>query len=163
MAVDGTTAIIGANMDQVDGIQTGSAYLFDVTSGQQLHKLLASDAGVGDLFGDAVDIEGNLAIIGASRHEVAGVLTGGAYLFDVSSGQELAKLTAPDGMSVDFFGDAVAIGKNAAIVGAMFQDSAGPDAGAAYFYSVVPEPNCFAVVALVVSLVLPVRMRRRGM
>jgi len=162
VAVDGNTAIIGANMDRVDGIQTGSAYLFNLTTGVQLHKLLASDAGAGDLFGDAVDVEGELAIVGASRHKDSGVLTGGAYLFDLSSGQELAKLAAPDGMPVDFFGDAVAIGTSAAIVGAMFQDSAGLDAGAAFFYSVVPEPNSLTTIVLFGSTWLPVRMRRRG-
>ena len=44
-------------------------------------KLTASDAAVGDVFGFAVSISGNRAIIGAHQDQEAGPLSGSAYIF----------------------------------------------------------------------------------
>ena len=41
VAISGTTAIIGAVWDDDNGSQSGSAYLFDITTGKQITKLLS--------------------------------------------------------------------------------------------------------------------------
>ncbi|MBN1554699.1 MAG: FG-GAP repeat protein [Phycisphaerae bacterium] len=125
VAIHGTTAIVGAYGDNDDA---GSAYLYNVTTGQELHKLTASDAGTNDEFGNAVSISGNYAIVGAySDNSYAG----SAYLYNVATGQELHKLTASETESYDNFGNSVGISGNTAIVGAPFHDGS----GAAYLFN----------------------------
>ena len=71
---------MGALSDDA-GFKSGSAYLFDATTGNQLAKLTASDAAPGDEFGFSVAISGNTAIVGASQDDDAGSNSGSAYLF----------------------------------------------------------------------------------
>ena len=48
VAISGTTALVGAQTDDDNGISSGSAYLFDTTTGAQVTKLLPGDGGAGD-------------------------------------------------------------------------------------------------------------------
>ena len=122
VAVSGNYTIISAVQDDDnDENGSGSAYIYNVTNGNQVHKLTASDAGSGDQFGKSVDISGNYAIVGASTNDDDGSNSGSAYIFNVTTGAELHKLTASDGAANDRFGCAVAIDGNYAIVGAKNQ------------------------------------------
>ena len=103
-AISGNRAIIGSVLDDDDGNQSGSAYLFDVTSGTELWKLTASDAAAEDNFGHAVGISGNRAIVGSLYDDDDGNRSGSAYLFDVPSGTQLSKLNASDAAAEDLFG-----------------------------------------------------------
>jgi len=132
VAISGNIAIVGADGDDDAGELSGSAYLFDVTTGQQLRKLTASDAAAGDRFGSSVAVDGNIAIVGASRRNNG---DGAAYLFDVTTGQELFKLTASD-PAFRVFGSSVAISGNIAVVGAPLDVHAGVSAGSAYLFDV---------------------------
>ncbi|MEM8494339.1 MAG: PQQ-binding-like beta-propeller repeat protein [Planctomycetota bacterium] len=134
VAIGGNTAIVGAYGDDDDGSFSGSAYVFDATTGQQLRKLTASDAGTNDYFGFSVGISNNTAIIGAVFDSDVAASAGSAYLFDTTSGDELLKLTASDAESGDFFGRSVAISGTTAIVGADGDDDAGSSTGSAYFF-----------------------------
>ena len=88
---------------------SGAAYLFDVTTGQQLLKFAApSKFAVG--FGWSVALNSTTALVGA-RNENA------AYLFDLETGQMLKKLTGPTRSSQ--FGASVAINDNFAVIGAV--------------------------------------------
>jgi|GEM_PF-1195351 len=134
VAIDGNIAIVGARRADGAGLNSGSAYLFDVTTGAELMKLTASDAAAGDEFGYAVKINGNLAIVGAYLDDGAGVNSGSAYVFDVTTGEELLKLTAPDAAAGDEFGRAVGISGYTAVVSSENDDEAGIDSGSAYVY-----------------------------
>ncbi len=136
VAISGGIAIIGAVGDDDAGSGSGSAYLFDVATGQQLHKLTADDAAAQDFFGFTVAMSGAIAIVGAHGDDDAGSDSGSAYLFDVITGQQLHKLTADDAEAVDFFGNSVAISGDVAIVGARFDDDAGNSSGSAYLFDV---------------------------
>jgi WD40 repeat protein len=114
-------------------VQAGAAYLFDITTGQQLSKLTSSDGQQSDRFGDSVAISGNLAIVGSRFHDGAGENSGAAYVFDLTTGQQLRKLTASDAAPGDWFGFKVDISGNTAIVGA---PNSGP-AGKAYLFDVI--------------------------
>ncbi|MEE8156071.1 MAG: FG-GAP repeat protein, partial [Phycisphaerales bacterium] len=136
VAISGPTAIVGAWRDDDNGINSGSAYLFDVSTGRQLFKLLADDGEVGDRFGESVAISGTTAIIGARTH----ALIGAAYLFDANTGAQIAKLLPDDGVGGDQFGVSVAIsdppGKETAIVGAWLDDDNGQASGSAYVFDI---------------------------
>ncbi len=117
VAISGNTALVGARRDDDGGSDSGSAYLFDVNTGSQLAKLTASDAAEGDRFGFSVAISGNTALVGARRDDDGGFDSGSAYLFDVTTGNQIAKLTADDAEAEDWLGSSVAINGNTALVG----------------------------------------------
>ena len=124
VGISGGTAIVGARYDDDAGEDSGSAYLFDVTTGNQLFKLTASDAAADDRFGQSVGISGGMAIVGAIGNDDAGSESGSAYLFDVTTGKQLFKLTASDAAAGDQFGYSVAISGTIAVVGAFLDDDA---------------------------------------
>ena len=141
VAISGSTAIVGARLDDDAGSSSGSAYLFDITTGTQIAKLTASDAAAGDYFGRSVAISGSTAIVGANADDDAGRSSGSAYLFDITTGTQIAKLTASDAAASDSFGQSVAISGSTAIFGAGGNDDAGTDSGSAYLYSgAAPAP-----------------------
>ncbi len=99
VAISGTTAIVGADSDDDYGINSGSAYLFDTTTGRQIAKLLPKDGASGHEFGFSVAISGATAIVGKRLDNDNGTFSGSAYLFDISNPAnptQIAKLLAKD-------------------------------------------------------------------
>ena len=134
VAVDGDRIVVGHSFDDANGVQSGSAYVFD-TSGNQLVKLLADDGAAVDLFGRAVAIDGDRIVVGAPYDDDYGSFSGSAYVFD-ASGNQLAKLLPDDGAVADQFGTAVAIDGDRIVIGAYGDDDAGRDSGSAYVFDV---------------------------
>ena len=133
VAISGATAIVGAYLD--GGNDTGSAYLFDTTTGEQIAKLLPKDgAATDDYFGLSVAISGGTAIVGVIADDDNGFNSGSAYLFDTTTGEQIAKLLANDGVAFDNFGSSVAIFGVTAIVGA-WRDN-GNKSGSAYLFDI---------------------------
>ena len=99
-------------------------------------KLTAPDAELGDEFGRAIAVQGNVAVVGAPNDAAAGYGTGAAYVFEkTTSGWQLQqKLTAHDSSSYSFFGTSVAIDGDRIVVGAYGDQNAGNYAGAAYVF-----------------------------
>ncbi|MCA9259620.1 MAG: FG-GAP repeat protein, partial [Planctomycetales bacterium] len=147
VTISGEVVVVGANLDDDHGNGSGSAYVFDATTGQQQFKLTASDAGRSAFFGHSVDVSGHVAIVGAHGNGAAGFNAGAAYLFDVTNGQQLFQLTASDAHVDDWFGWSVGISGNVAIVGARYADEAGVNAGAAYLFDVATGQQLFKLTA----------------
>jgi hypothetical protein len=139
---DGNTAIIGANLDDDKGTDSGSVYIYTRagSSWSQQAKLVPADGAVNDRFGRSVAIssDGNTAIIGAFSDD-KGTDSGSAYIYTRagSSWSQQAKLVPADGAADDRFGISVAISGdgNTAIIGAYFDDDKGTDSGSAYIYT----------------------------
>lgn len=139
VAISGETAVIGAM--QADGTlaNQGAAYAYvrSGTAWTQQQKLTASDPAGFAQFGYSVDISGETAIIGSRLARVgANANQGAAYVF-VRTGTtwyEQQKLTAPDGVPNDFFGESVTISGEIAVAGAPEADVAAADQGAAYTF-----------------------------
>ena len=134
VGISGAIAIVGAPFDDDNGGLSGSAYLFDSTTGRQLAKLLPNDGTGGDYFGTSVAISGGIAIIGARRDDDNGTNSGSAYLFDTTFGRQFFKLLPDDGAEFDSFGSSVAISGDIAIVGARYDDDNGDKSGSAYLF-----------------------------
>ncbi|MEN0110373.1 MAG: FG-GAP repeat protein, partial [Planctomycetota bacterium] len=134
VAIDGGVAIVGAEYDDDNGNASGSAYLFDVATGQQTVKLTPDDGDREARFGYRVAIDGGVALVGAPRDDGNGINSGAAYLFDVATGRQTAKLTAADPVAQDHFGSSVAIDGGVAIVGAPYDGDNGFASGAAYLF-----------------------------
>ena len=142
VAISGDTALVGAPNDAVGAnLNQGSVYVF-IRSGStwnQQAQLFASDGAAGDGFGSSVALDGDTAVIGAETDDVfANTDQGTAYVF-VRSGTtwtEQAHLYANDGSARDrdFFGNAVAVQGDTAIVGAFLNDSFNVNQGSAYVF-----------------------------
>jgi hypothetical protein len=156
LAADGTTALIGADLDRDPNRElAGSAYVFTRAQGadgwSQQQKLSAGDGG-GDL-GDSVALsaDGATALIGAPTNDQNGGFAGAAYVFKRSDGgwRQQQKLTATDGDSGDEFGMSVALADNGVtgIVGAPTDKNAngvnelGSGAGSSYVFSSDDAPT----------------------
>jgi hypothetical protein len=80
LAIDGDTIIVGAALDDTAGAEAGAAYVFSRTeAGAWLPeaKLFAGDGNPADLFGTAVDVSGDVAVVGARGNGDSGA----AYVF----------------------------------------------------------------------------------
>ena len=146
VAISGTTAVVGAWWDDDNGSDSGSAYLFDTTTGQQLFKLLPSDGAAFDNFGISVAISGTTAVVGAWKDDDNGSSSGSAYLFDTTTGQQIFKLLPSDGAAGDRFGLPVAISGTTAVVGAENDDDNGTDSGSAYLFDTTTGEQLFKLL-----------------
>ncbi len=109
----------------------------------QLEKLLGSDPAAGDYFGFAVSIDGERALVGAPHDSEFALEAGAAYVFERQpSGHwiQTAKLQASDGAAYHYFGRALSLSRDHALIGAYSHDGVGPspgptpDSGAAYVF-----------------------------
>ena len=142
VAISGATAIVGAERDDDNGLDSGSAYLFDTVTGKQIAKLLADDGAQFDWFGGSVAISTATAIVGAFQDDDYGAASGSAYVFETATGRQIAKLVPNDGAQFDAFGYSVAISCTIAIVGSPLDDDNGGNSGAAYLFDAAAPGKC---------------------
>jgi hypothetical protein len=148
MALDGDTAIIGANGASVDGNgNQGAAYVFNGAGANwtETQKLVASDGPSGSdyfYFGSSVAIDGGTALIGARLADIDDDPNisghGAVYVFRESGGvwTESQKLTASDAAGAEQFGSSVALDGDRAIVGAPYARINGQNwRGSAYVFT----------------------------
>jgi parallel beta-helix repeat protein/predicted outer membrane repeat protein len=105
----------------------------------QISKLVASDGGVEDYFGESVAISGDYAVVGSYWDDDKGSNSGSAYVYYRNQGGTdtwgfVTKLLAPDGVANDHFGRAVAISGDYIVVGAYWDDDNGSNSGSGYVY-----------------------------
>jgi len=139
VSLDGDTALIGARLDDNNGWESGSAYIFirSVTTWTQQAKLLASDGASGDEFGVSVNLKGDTALIGASLDDDNGVDSGSAFVFTRSGTNwtQQAKLLTTDGVAGDEFGWSVSLDGDTALIGAVFNHDNRTTFGSAYMFT----------------------------
>lgn len=138
VSVSGNTAIIGSQLDDDMGTNSGAAYAYvrSGTSWAQQAKIVPSDGGVSSLFGTSASIEGDTVIIGANSDDDKGASSGSAYTYKRAGSAWLlqTKLLAPDGAAHDNFGFAVSLSGDIAIVTGHNDDDAGPSSGSAWIF-----------------------------
>ena len=121
------TAIIGAKGNADYGTNTGSAYIFirNDSNWTQQAKLLASDGGQQDGFGFSVSLSGDTVLIGAWHDDDKASDSGAVYVFTRTDNtwSQQAKLLASNGVVNDFFGEAVTLDGDTALIGASGKDS----------------------------------------
>lgn len=131
VAIYGNLALVGARKNDSPRPDGGSAYLFDIATGQQLFKLSANDAAVGDQFGQSVALDGNFAVVGAYLDDGG---LGSAYVFDANIGAQLTKLVPNDALGRIQFGISIAIDDGLVLVGARGLNPSGINTGVAYLF-----------------------------
>jgi hypothetical protein len=131
VSISGNRAIVGAKRDDVNGYQSGSAYIFELTDDgwTQVKKLTAINGAANEFFGYSVSISGDRAIISDS---------GSAYIFECIGGAwtQITKLKATsDSSDVVSLGSSVSLSGDRAIVGAGWGGVNGYDySGSAYIF-----------------------------
>jgi len=142
IGLEGETALLGAHGHKVgDTADQGAVYVFtreDLTWSQQ-QELTSSDGGAGSLFGYTIALDGGRALIGAPLSSSGpDAPQGAAYVFTRSGAvwaQVGEALRARDGAAGDWFGLAVALSGDTALVGAWNKAIDGvAGAGAAYVF-----------------------------
>lgn len=88
---------------------------------------------------------------------------GSVYLFDLTTGQELLKLTGIESEPKAQFGSSVTIKDNVVSAGAQGDSALGPRAGASYVFHInpIPEPPTF-MIGMFGSLLFVVRELHRS-
>ena len=104
---------------------------------QEIAEIVAPDAQPGDQFGSALSLAGDTLLVGASNDDDIDANTGAVYFFTGSgaSWNSGTKLYAGDAYRGDFFGNAVALSGDTAVVGAYKDDhvnNTNTDQGSAY-------------------------------
>jgi len=135
VAIDNDVLVVGAPDADDGGIDSGAAYLFQASTGIELLKFTPTDGAAGDAFGFSVAIAGGIVAVGAPGKDDNGADSGAAYLFDASTGAQLAKLLPGDGAAGDEFGNSIAIDDGIVAVGAWRADEHGDDSGAVYLFN----------------------------
>jgi hypothetical protein len=140
ISLSGGKALIGAQLDDTGGTDTGRAYLYDATTGALLQTFanpnpaVAPSGAPGDSFGASVSLSGNLALIGAKADDAGATNSGIAYLFNATTGALLRTFNNPTPQSSDSFGLAVAVSGDRALISATGDRTGASGAGAAYLF-----------------------------
>jgi len=134
LAVGSGRIVVGSVLDDDNGSNSGSAYIFDL-DGNQLAKITASDGAADDSFAEqtGIAVGSGRIVVGATGDDDNGSLSGSAYIFDLD-GNELSKITASDGAAGDVFGAPVSIGSGRIVVGSRWDDDNGTNSGSAYIF-----------------------------
>ena len=126
--VAGTTgfALVGARGNDDAGEDSGSAYIFNLDTGAQLHKLVAPDAAAEDRFGTGLAIDSRYAVVGANhvRFTSPDTNNGAAYVYDTTTGDFIRKLIPDDLSSLDGFGQSIALAGDYVVVGTRLSNAA---------------------------------------
>ena len=136
VSIKGNLALVGMSNGLVNNKKAGRAYIIDITTGNVLHRLDNPNPRDQDLFGSAVAINSDYAVVGAYNKDVGSISGAGyAYAFDVTTGALLWSFPNPSpttgGGVGESFGESVAVHGDYAIIGAYRDDSR---EGSAYIY-----------------------------
>lgn len=132
LAASETYLIVGSPRDDDHGSASGSVYLFDALTKEPLYKITPQDGAAGDEFGAALAIFQNFALIGARFDDDNGTNSGSAYLYDLTTGELVVKLSGEN--PGDQFGKAVALNSQRLAVTAWLADPNGESSGQAYLF-----------------------------
>ena len=150
VAIDGDIAIVGAWQEADGGTNAGAVYVFEQNFGGinnwgQVKKITAYDADEFDYFGQSVALDGNIAIVGANGKDGVTNNTGAAYVYERNTGGlnnwgYVKKLASANNYN-DRFGNSVAVADDTAVIGAIYDDEGATDAGAAYIFENLINPE----------------------
>jgi FG-GAP repeat protein len=143
VSVNGDRILVAAENADFEGIV--HVFVRDAGVWTLEAQLLAFDGGNGAGYGSSVDIEGDLAIVGARFDDEIGVRAGSVYIYRQEAGVWFheGKFIVSDGQLSDRFGSSVAMSGGIVISSALLDDVNGiVNAGSAYIFSLGCETPC---------------------
>lgn len=139
VAVDGTTALVGAFKADTQTIEdAGAAYVYSLgpTGWQQQAKLIAHPAFAHDTLGGNVALKHNMALLGVRNRDDKGEDAGAVVAFEhkANAWSQTQILTAIDAKPSDAFGQSIALTDRFLVIGAPHSDAPNKDSGSAYVF-----------------------------
>ncbi len=148
IAVSGSRVVIGASRDDTGARNSGSAYVYDVSSATPTVPVGVFNnptPAIGDQFGYSVAISGNRVVVGAFLDDSGASNAGSVYVYDLSGATPTVPsvtLNNPNPAAGDQFGYSVAVSSTRVVVGVNLDDSGAVNAGTAYVYQLSgPTPT----------------------
>lgn len=111
----GLQVAVGGGLVAASCQRRGFVAVFDVATGQEIHRFLASPSL--PEFGADLDIAGGLLVVGSPRDNVQATSVGAAHLYDLATGEELMRFE-PDVVYGMRFGSSCALTDELVLVGA---------------------------------------------
>ena len=139
--IDPNVIVVGAYLDDDNGFDSGSAYVFRYNPDSQLwieeQKLTAWDDGELDRFGWSVAVWGDVAMIGALFDDDPEQDIGSVYVFgyDAPSGTWVQKQKLIPSDPAGRFGSSLSLQGDVVLIGASTDSEQGFGAGAAYIFA----------------------------
>lgn len=139
VVLDGDRALVGATGEATCGANAGAAYVFERdTSGAfvETARLVPEDCAPGDLFGRAVALSGDRALVAAGGQVTDPHRPNAAYVFerDGTGWHQTAKLTAEPGRTEGSFATSIALDGDRALVTTSGDPARKAYGGAAYVF-----------------------------
>ncbi|MEZ5471648.1 MAG: FG-GAP repeat protein [Marinicella sp.] len=137
ISLKGNRLLVGAPRDDDNAYNSGAVYIFeyDGMDWNEQPKLLPDGAVFEELFGSAVSLDGDRALVGAyNGKNPSNARSGIAYVFhfDGINWIQKGKMFASDGAETDYFGFSVSLSGDRALIGS---HGHGFYTGAAYLYT----------------------------
>lgn len=135
VSLSGNLAAVGAHLDDDGAANSGSAYVFDLSSSTPEVAILSIDnpgPASNDEFGRAVSLAGTRLLVGANGDNTGSSSAGSAYVFEVLSGSPqipLITINNPSPSSNEEFGSSVAMSGSIVAVGSSRDDKGAVNAG----------------------------------
>jgi hypothetical protein len=140
VAIQGNLAIVGAAVTapsatdpEIVECVSACAYVFDLTTGEQLHTLAPSECHVGHEFGVSVDLSGEYALLGVA-YLGEEERSGGSWIFDIRDGVEKHRMSPPPNVIDGAFGSSIAIEGKIAAVSASYADASRTTYGVVHLF-----------------------------
>lgn len=135
LSLSGNHVVVGAHLDDDGAGNSGSAYVFDLSSGTPETATVSIDnpgPATNDEFGRAVSLAGSRLLVGANGDNTGADNAGSAYLFELSSGTPevpLISINNPSPSANEGFGSAVAVSGQMVVIGSSRDDKGAGNAG----------------------------------
>ncbi len=141
VAIDGTTAVVGAWFDDAGATNAGSAYVYDLDSATPATPLAILNnplPGDSDFYGVSVAVSGSRVVVGAHNDSTNASASGSAYVYEAASkGMPptlVLSINHPTAKSQAAFGSSLSLNGDQLVVGAFVESTGASAAGAAYVY-----------------------------
>ncbi len=155
VSISGLRFVASAPWDDIGAADAGRAYVFNLASPTPSTPDLTLNnpsPEANDQFGNAVAFSGNRIVVGEQSDNTGATDAGKVHVYDTTSGTPtfpIYTLTNPNPAQGDRFGAGVAISGSRVVVGAPFDDSAGPaDSGNVFVYDLSGTTPAVPVLTL---------------
>lgn len=144
VAIFGAQLVVGAPRHNIGQFDAGSAYVYNLASANPAFSVITltnPSPAASDWFGYSVAVSGTRIMVGTPFDNTGAADAGTAYLYDLASAGPavpLITLRNPTSAAREWFGQSVAIDGAIVACGTPYEDSSGPDRGAAYVFSIAP-------------------------
>ncbi len=152
---------IASPRDDDSGSNSGAVNIYSATTGSFIRKITPPLPYTNNQFGNALDLDGHLIIIGSRNDDEFGTNAGAAFLYNLLDGSLVKKITSPEPDEGNQFGHSVSIDNGNIAIGAWLSDKVANEGGSVFLFNIdnndsititPPSPNDFDQFGASVSI-----------